>query len=89
MMNAIHKTITKDEKYLHTLKGLRTRNFSMNLPLLLLSDKLPEGQVYREYADGRIEIQEIYSEGSVYKYKVIGHLSAAEADGLRRTYGLL
>ncbi len=88
-MDTIHKTTSKDEKYLLTLKGLRTRNFSRNLPLLLLSDKLPEGQVYREYADGRIEIQEIFSVGSHYQHKVISILSAADADKVRRTYGLL
>ncbi len=88
-MATIHKTIQKDENYLLTLKALRSRNFSRNLPFLLLSDKLPEGQVYREYADGHIEIQEVFTVGARFQHKVLRVLPAPEADKVRNAYGLL
>jgi hypothetical protein len=88
-MDAIHKTTQRDEKYLLALKTLRSRNFSRNLPFLLLSDKLPEGQVYREFADGHIEIQEVFSAGARFQHKVIRILSPPEADKVRSAYELL
>ena len=88
-MTAIYKTDGTDEKYLLTLKALRAKNFSRNLPFLLLSDKLPEGQVYREYADGRIEVQEVFTVGSKILFKVLRVLPVPEADKLRSAYGLL
>ncbi|WP_431292492.1 hypothetical protein [Pedobacter sp. P26] len=57
------ETETKQEKYLDVLRNLRAKNFSRNLPFLILSNKLPKGQVYKEYNDGRIEIQEVSSAG--------------------------
>jgi len=80
---------TKDEKYLFTIKGIRSRNFSKNLPFLILSGKLPEGQVYREYRDGRIELQEVFFVGSRFQHKVIKTLPATEADKVRKANGLL
>ncbi len=88
-MDTIHKTPPKDESYLLTLKALRSRNFSRNLPFLLLSDKLPDGQVYREYADGHIEIQEVFSVGTRFQHKILRVLPAPEADKVRSAYGLL
>ena len=88
-MDTIHKTTPKDGNYWLTLKALRSRNFSRNLPFLLLSDKLPEGQVYREFADGRIEIQEVFSIGTHFRHKVLRVLPAPEADKVRSAYGLL
>lgn len=88
-MGAIHdKAIKKDEKYLFTIKKLRSGNFSKNLPFLILSDKLPEGQVYREFSDGHIELQEVFSVGAKFQYKVLRILPATEADKVRRAYGL-
>ena len=43
---------TKHEKYLITMINLRAKNFSKDLPLLILSETLPAGQVYKEFADG-------------------------------------
>jgi len=88
-MDTIHKITPKDERFLPTLKALRSRNFSRNLPFLLLSDKLPDGQVYREFADGHIEIQEVFSVGALFQHKVLRVLPAPEADKVRSAYGLL
>ena len=79
---------TRDEKYLITVKNLRSRNFSKNLPFLILSEQLPDGQVYREFPDGRIELQEVFAEGAKFKSKVIKVLNAPEADRVRKEYGL-
>jgi len=80
--------IGKDEKYLVTIKNLRSRNFSRNLPFLILSEQLPDGQVYREFPDGRIELQEVFAEGPKFSSKVIQVLKAPEADVVRKEYGL-
>ncbi|RBQ10045.1 hypothetical protein [Pedobacter miscanthi] len=80
---------TKNEKYFDVLRNLRTKNFNRNLPFLILSNKLPKGQVYKEYADGRIEVQEVSSAGENFKIKVLKTLPAEEADLLRLNYGLL
>ena len=79
----------KDEKYLLTVRGIRSRNFSKNIPFLILSDKLPDGQVYREFPDGHIELQEIFSVGSNFRYKALRTLPITEADTVRKAYGLL
>jgi len=77
-----------EEKYLDTIKELRLKNFSKNLPFLMLSDKLPGGQVYREFVDGRIELQEVVTIGSTYSSNVLRVLTDAEADKVRREHGL-
>jgi hypothetical protein len=82
------ETETKQEKYLSVLRNLRANNFSRNLPFLILSNKLPKGQVYKEYSDGRIEIQEISSAGKKFKVKVLKTLPIKEADLVRIDYGL-
>jgi hypothetical protein len=79
----------KEEGYLLTVKNLRLRNFSKNLPFLILSDKLPEGQVYREYPDGRIELQQVFTVGKNFQSKLIHELESSDADRLRREYGFL
>ncbi|WP_285010755.1 hypothetical protein [Pedobacter faecalis] len=79
----------KREHYLNTVKAIRVNNFSRNLPFLILSDKLPDGQVYREFSDGRIELQEVTSKGSNFQYRVIKTLSNTEADKVRKEHGLL
>lgn len=79
---------SKKEAYLNTIKELRLKNFSRDLPFLILSDKLPEGQVYREFSDGRIELQEIFVTGSEYNSTVLKTLSATEANLIRQEHGL-
>jgi hypothetical protein len=79
---------TKNERYLLTIKELRLKNFSNNLPFLILSDKLPDGQVYREFPDGRIELQQIFFVGSKYNYDLIRVLSASDANKVREENGL-
>jgi len=81
-------TSKKSEKYLFTIKGIRARNFSRNLPFLILSDKLPDGQVYREFPDGHIEVQQVFVLGPKFQYKALKTLPAAEADTVRKAYGL-
>jgi hypothetical protein len=80
---------TKREKYINTIKELRLKNFSNGLPFLILSDKLPEGQVYREFPDGRMELQEVSAIGSKYNTTVLKILPSTEADYIRQENGLL
>ena len=88
-MSAIHyQTHTSDEEYRVTIRGLRAKNFSRNLPFLILSDKLPEGQVYREFPDGRIELQQIFTIGAKFHHKVLSILPEQEALKVRKAYGL-
>lgn len=79
----------KDEPYLCTVKNLRSRNFSNHLPFLILSDKLPEGQVYREYPDGHIELQQVYTEGKKFQSRLIRKLAVNDADRIRKEHGFL
>lgn len=79
---------TKYEKYLVTIKNIRSKNFSNDLPFLILSEKLAEGQVYKEFADGRIEIQEVASDGKKFNTRVIKILKGFQADNVRKAYGL-
>jgi len=89
-MTSVDKEVDlKLEKYFDTVKSLRSRNFSKNLPFLILSDELPDGQVYREFADGRIELQQVFSDGPKFRSKVIQILKAPEADLVRKNHGLL
>jgi hypothetical protein len=84
-----YSSTLQSEKYLHTIKELRCRNFGRNLPFLMLSSKLPDGQVYREYPDGRIELQNVFTIGSKFEYNVIRILTPLEANEVRSEYGLL
>ena len=77
------------EQYFVTINKLRSRNFSNNLPFLILSDKLPEGHVYREFPDGRIEIQHVFVVGTKYEAQVLNVLDSTDADKVRMEYGLL
>ena len=79
---------TREEKYINTIKDLRLKNFSKNLSFLILSEKLPEGQVYQEFRDGHIELQKVFSVGSDYGFKVIQILTPSEATQVRMDYGL-
>jgi len=79
----------KHKKYLITIKNLRLRNFSNNLPFLILSEDLPDGQVYKEFPDGRIEIQEVKSAGKKFSTRVVKILKAGQAEKVREAYGLL
>lgn len=88
MKTAGYTVKNKDDKYLVTIREMRAKNFSRNIPFLILSDRLPEGQVYREFADGRIEIQEVFVNGKSYEAKAIQTLEPLEADKVRYEYGL-
>ncbi|MGY0034749.1 hypothetical protein [Pedobacter sp. NJ-S-72] len=80
---------TKHEKYLITIRNLRANNFSKDLPFLILSENLPESQVYKEFSDGRIELQEVGSTGKNFRTRVIKVLKGMQADSIRKSYGLL
>ena len=84
----INRNVDK-EQYFVTINKLRSRNFSNNLPFLILSDKLPEGHVYREFPDGRIEIQHVFVVGAKYEAQVLNVLDPTDADKVRMEYGLL
>ncbi len=76
---------TKHEKYLITIRNLRAHNFSKGLPFLILSENLPESQVYKEFADGRVEIQEVLSAGKNFHTRVLKVLKGVQADSIRKT----
>jgi hypothetical protein len=78
-----------DRKLKMVYSELRLKNFKINLPFLILSEKLPQGQSYREFSDGHIEIQKIYSVGSELKSKHIRTLTQEEAEKVRLESGLL
>jgi len=54
----------------------------------MLSGDLPDGQAYREFNDGHIELQEVYTEDAKIKSGVLCILSDAEADKIRLENGL-
>jgi len=78
----------KNEKYLTTIRNLRTNNFKRGLPFLILSESLPDGQVYKEFADGHIELQEVASAGRNFHTRVIKIFKGTQADSIRKTHGL-
>lgn len=80
-------TIQQD-KYQATILGIREANFKKGIPFLILSGNLPDGQCYREFNDGRIELQEVYTEGAAIKTKVIRVISETEATKVRVENGL-
>lgn len=78
----------KHRKYLITIQNLPHRNFSNNLPFLILAEDLPDGQVYKEFADGRIEIKEVKSAGKKFCTRVIKILKTVQAEKVRKACGL-
>jgi hypothetical protein len=80
--------IAAKNKYAATILGIRRRNFEKNIPFLILSAELPDGQAYREFNDGRIELQEVYTEGARIKSRVLRILSHTEAAKIRLDNGL-
>ena len=79
----------KEKKYLNTIKTLRLRNFSKNLPFLMLSENLPNGQSYLEFPDGKIIVHKVFSQNSTIGTRTIRTLGSIEADKIRKQYGLL
>lgn len=79
----------KEKKYLNTIKTLRLRNFSNNLPFLMLSESLPNGQSYLEFPDGKITIHKVLARGSTIGTRTVRTLGSREADQIRKQYGLL
>jgi len=45
--------------------------------------------VYREFPDGRVEVQLVFAVGAKYQSKVVTVLNSADADKVRMAYGLL
>jgi len=81
-----YEIASQEKKFAATIEKLRARNFSKNLPFLILSDKLPEGQGFYEFADGHIEIQEVYTVGADIETRFIRRLTEAEADKVRKSH---
>jgi hypothetical protein len=86
MTNIESEIALQDKKFTATIEKIRTRNFSKNLPFLMLSDKLPEGQGFYEYADGHIEIQEVYTIGAEIETRLVRRLSDSESNTIRQQY---
>jgi hypothetical protein len=78
----------QEQKLSVAFKELRNRKLGQGMPFLILSEDLPEGQSYLEYADGRIELQEVYEEGDLLKSKVIRQLDRSEVIDVRLKNGL-
>lgn len=76
----------QNKKFAATIERLRKRNFSNNLPFLILSDKLPEGQGFYEFADGHIEIQEVFTIGADIETRFVRNLSDMEASRVRENF---
>ena len=88
-MTALESEIALQErKITAAFKDLRHYKFKQNLPFLILSEELPEGQSYLEYANGRVELQEVYEAGATLKAKQVRVLSKAEAITVRVNHGL-
>jgi hypothetical protein len=81
-----YEIASQDKKFAATIEKLRKRNFSNNLPFLILSNELPEGQGFYEFADGHIEIQEVYTVGADIETRFIRRLTDAEANRIRETH---
>ncbi|MEC5146294.1 hypothetical protein [Chitinophaga sp. 212800010-3] len=88
-MTALEREIAiQERKFATTIEQIRNRNFMRDLPFLILSDKLPEGQGFYEYADGHIEIQEVYTIGADIETRFIRTLSEIEAKEVREDFKL-
>jgi hypothetical protein len=83
-----NEIVLQDKRIVAVTKALRQKNLQNDLPFLVLSEDLPEGQAYREFADGRIEVQEVYEQGPDLKSKVVRTLTKAEVVKVRLKYGL-
>ncbi|MDR3695309.1 hypothetical protein [Mucilaginibacter sp.] len=89
-MTALETEIAlQDKKVSEVTRALRQKNLNNNLPFLILSGDLPEGQAYREFPDGHIEIQEIVDDGANLKSKLVRRLTKAQALDFRLKNGLL
>lgn len=86
MTDLEYEIAAQDKKFAATIDRLRKRNFGNNLPFLILSDQLPEGQGFYEFADGRIEIQEVYTIGAEIETKFIRRLTDREANVVREKF---
>ncbi|SDF46759.1 hypothetical protein SAMN05216464_118106 [Mucilaginibacter pineti] len=88
-MKALKTAITlQDKRVSEVTKALRQKNLAGGLPFLILSEDLPEGQAYREFPDGHIEIQEITENGAELRSKLVRKLTQAEAVKFRLKNGL-
>ena len=77
----------QQKKFLQTILDLRKRNFSKGIPFLILSDKLPSGQSYNEFADGRIELVKLVKKNGEYETELVRVLGKKEADLVRKETG--
>lgn len=88
-MTALETAIAlQDKRVTAATKALREKNLGKGLPFLILSEELPEGQAYREFPDGHIEIQEITEDGADLGSKLVRTLTKAEVVSFRVKHGL-
>ncbi|WP_146186444.1 hypothetical protein [Pedobacter sp. HMWF019] len=83
------KTDKSEERLKAAFYKLRENKFKANLPFLILSEELPDGQAYYEYGDGRIEIRLTKTDNNVYNDILVRELNTVEAYKVRRENGLL
>lgn len=81
-----YEIASQNKKFSATIDRIRKRNFSKNLPFLILSSKLPEGQAFYEFADGRVEIQEVYTKGAEIETRLVRLLTDNEATLVIETF---
>lgn len=88
-MTALETAIAlQDKRVSEATRALRQKNLNNGLPFLILSEELPEGQAYREFQDGHIEVQEITEDGAELRSKLVRRLTQAEAVNFRVKNGL-
>jgi hypothetical protein len=78
----------RDIRVSEVARNLRRRNLDNGLPFLILSEDLPEGQAYREFPDGHIEVQEILEDGINLNAKLVRKLTPAQTKDFRLKNGL-
>ncbi|PTT03048.1 hypothetical protein DBR11_03345 [Pedobacter sp. HMWF019] len=88
-MTDMMKTDKSEERLKAAFYKLRENKFKANLPFLILSEELPDGQAYYEYGDGRIEIRLTKTDNNVYNDILVRELNTVEAYKVRRENGLL
>jgi hypothetical protein len=88
-MKDMMKMDKSEERLKAAFYRLRENKFKANLPFLILSKKLPDGQAYYEYGDGRIEIRLTTTDNDVYTDILVRELNTVEAYKVRRENGLL
>lgn len=87
MEKLLKEMAEQKEKSQAIIRELREKCFSENVPFLITSEALPDGEAYYEYANGRMEIRKMHSEGSL-KTELVRVLTDDEAGEIKKAYGI-